>query len=315
MTTTPHDPDQLAQRLDAALPADSDAATPDDDPLVTMALTVATAPHPTLSPDAAARIRAKTLRAYDSAREARRVHIPLGWAAAVAAIMTGVLLGLTPAALASLPDEALYPMKGIIEQVEFAAARSPEAQAFTYLLHARRRADEAQGLARRGQSASEVARAAYDALAAAAGIARQEGMLSAAALSQLNAETMAITAVLDGIADTPQPDASATATTSVPTATHTPSPTVPSPSLTPAPTAESNLSPPPASAPIPTDDDASIDCSNPPPDWAPAEGWRERCESGAAPQDNGSAAPSGGGPPAGVGPPEGAGPPAGAGRP
>jgi hypothetical protein len=32
-------------------------------------------------------------------------------------------------------------------------------------------------------------------------------------------------------------------------------------------------------------DDGS--CNNPPPDWAPANGWRRRCGSGSAPQDNG----------------------------
>ncbi len=32
-------------------------------------------------------------------------------------------------------------------------------------------------------------------------------------------------------------------------------------------------------------DDGS--CNNPPPDWAPANGWRRRCGSGSSPQDNG----------------------------
>jgi len=126
---------------------------------------------------------------------------------------------------------------------------------------------------------------------------------------------------------TPTTTPTATSTlTATPTATHSPT-TTPTLTLTATP---SPLPPVPApTTPAPaalatnaesqtsegngqTDWSDSGDCSNPPPTWVPAEGWRALCEGAPMPQDDED---DDGGPPEGVGPPKGVGPPPNAGRP
>lgn len=342
MTETSRDPDTLARRLDANVPPGvQNAPFGDSDPLVNMAARLANAQHPEMSPAVMARIRSQVMEAqYRQQRKyGRRIRSVFHWAAMVSLIAVLFIFGLAPTALASAPGDSLYPYKQLIEWGELVAAGSSEAQAFTHLLHAERRAREAMLLSERGHISSGSFIASLTELAAAAEIARRDASLPAATLDQLEDRTAEINATLDSIlhnvqqsAIVPQstlsplmtsvraiqnggslllPTATPTAT---PTWTNTPTVTVSPTSVPTQPAAGANLT-------APTEAQASqenqvsgngeepgeeaIDCTNRPPSFAGAEGWRALCEGAAMPQDD----PSDSGPPEGRGPPSGAGPP------
>lgn len=367
MSKAPHDADSLAQRLDETLPAGGVTAPRDDpDPLVGMAARLANAPHPKMPPEMAAQIRSQVLAAQRLQKQTRpvRFHPAFYWAA-VAGVIAFVLFGLQPAVLASVPGSALYPLKRTIESLELLAAGATEAQAFTHLLHAERRAQEAAVLAEQGQIESDLFAAALEQIAAAAQAARSDPVLPAAVVSQLEARIAQINTALGSALRraqesslvpestlaplatsvwatqtsgalsvvtaapslTPTATLTQTSTAAVTTApTATPTPTSP---LTETPTAAPTQTPSataPAATPTPmtappqvfvTADPAGLnwddnaDCSNPPPAWAPAVGWRARCEGAAVPPAGGSNP----GPPPGAGRPGGAGPPPRPGRP
>jgi hypothetical protein len=148
-------------------------------------------------------------------------------------------------------------------------------------------------------------------MVAAADVARQETLLSAATRREIEARTAEISATLDGILNPavnqlgtlepaliplmtsiyaaqhsgrlmlPTSTSSPTVTSTVtPTATQTPTPT-------PSPEGMNNLIPHPIEAQNSGDVswDENNDCSNLPPTWVPAQGWRARCEGAPRPQD------------------------------
>ncbi len=331
-----HDPESLADRLDALLPPGGEGIPAHDaDPLVEAALRLAHAPRPTLAEGALARIEAQVLAAYGQQVAAGRIgprsspaRLRLAgvrrWAMAAAALLIVLLVGLAPAVAASLPGEPLYPVKRAVEGVELALAPSPLAEASTRLTHAERRAEEMAALLAREQFAPELAADALDDLTAAArtaqaaalpepdrlalqartidAVARINGLLEqaerggqadAAILEQWQAALRAAQdegALLLPLppAPTPTPTASQTPT-ATPTATATETPTA-TPTATPEGTPPAEPATPtgdasPAATGEGEGDDGGYDCSHPPPDHAPAPGWREHCEGGALPSE------------------------------
>ena len=184
MSNQPLNPDSLAEQLDALLPADSPGEINgghEDDPLLNAAAQLAAAPRPELSPEAMARIQAQMLQAFDqqqfehSARRVR-VHPALRWVL-VAGLAFVVLFAVSvPSALASVPGDWLYPVKGIIEQAELGLATSPESRAAVYLTFAERRTQEASVLAGQGAFDPTLFQAAVSNLAQASDTADSAGL-------------------------------------------------------------------------------------------------------------------------------------------
>jgi len=198
---TDHNPDSLGEELDRLLasPRPPQAAS-DADPLIQMAVRLANAPRPAMSPRTSARIRAQVIEAHKRQLQPTRApRVPrwTRWIAVASAIAALLIVGLLPAAAASLPGEALYPVKQVIEQGELFFAASPSARAEVYLTHAERRVQEADTLLQRGHFNPEVVTAALDEMTASASAAR----VSASPGTDLQARTIEVTAHLNGLVE------------------------------------------------------------------------------------------------------------------
>ena len=217
MSQYEHDPEALARRLEALLPPDSRVVhADDDDPLIAAARRLAAAPPAQLTPEAVERIQARVLAARHpkkfthelapaqpaarrsmSRSQPTRVLWPvLRWASIAAVVVLVALGGVTRAALASVPGDAFYPVKGVVEDVELALAFSPESEANVYLTHAERRVEEAQTLLGRGAFDTDLVDDALAALASSAQVAQTNGV---AQQDKLGQRSLAIATLLDGI--------------------------------------------------------------------------------------------------------------------
>ena len=338
MTDVRHDPDSLADRLDDLLSSGGPLPPHDDDPLVDAALRLANAPRPEMPPESVARIQRQVLAAYRQRVPAGRASRPrprpprvLRWLVAAGVLLSTLAISLgVVAAAASLPGDALYPLKQAAERVELALAESPQEQANVHLIHARRRVNEALALLEAGRSSTGALVDAVEDLSAAwtltgsapAGLPSdlyqdvKDALALAARSGDAGTQAMVtpLWATMEGLSGgglptvthvptvilltpsatpslTPTVTASATRTM-IPTntASFTPTPT-PTGTLTVTVTVTVTATPTatptefPATTPpylIP-DAGGQYDCSNPPPTWAPALGWREQCEGGPPP--------------------------------
>jgi hypothetical protein len=205
MTDTMTDPRSLADRLDAALPPDRfDIPSMSDDPLVNTAQLFAALPQPLLSPVTKGQIRSQVLEAYRqqthrSVSMRSRTIAALRWAAVVGIVLMLSLVGVTRAALASVPGDTLYPVKEVVERVELALATSDQARASVQLKHAERRAQEALVLLDRGRWSPDLVTTALDDMIAAAKAARADPSIPASERVQLEARTVQINTLLDSI--------------------------------------------------------------------------------------------------------------------
>ncbi len=177
-------PEQLAARLDRALPPGTTFTPPrTKDPLVNTAIDVAATPFPALSDEASKRIEARMLAAFDQQYPAehgkvhsngarpstgqppvalvskpRRSPVPalLRWAAAAVLILIVLSGGLSAASASAVPGDTLYPVKRAVEQVELVFARTAADRAEVLLQQARRRAEEALVLTVRREDTNAV---------------------------------------------------------------------------------------------------------------------------------------------------------------
>jgi len=147
------DPEQLAARLDRALPPGTPFIPPrTKDPLVNTAIDLAATPFPAPSTDALKRMEARMLAAYDEQfpvpngkmhtngvqpgvtqpqialvpKRRSPVPIVLRWTAAAVLILVILSGGITAASASSVPGDVLYPVKRAAEQVELVIATGPE---------------------------------------------------------------------------------------------------------------------------------------------------------------------------------------------
>lgn len=321
MTDFDHDPNALAQQLDDLIPAgDTHAPRAVSDPRVAVAARLANAPQPQMTPEALMRIKIEVMDAQQKRATRRPVRrFPIGqWAVAASLILVLMVFGLASPVMASVPGDVLYPVKQVVEWGELTAARSAEPRAFTHLLHAERRAQEALTLVNRGQMAPELFDAALTQMRSAAQIAQSGAALSPAAANQLQTKSAEVSRLLDSalqqavqaqiapegillsletrVRETQNGGDLLATTTATSTPTLTPSNTATN-TLTPSVTARPAVTrtpPAPAGPANPPNGGGSpgvpewnenADCSNPPPADAPALGWRARCEGGSAPQD------------------------------
>jgi hypothetical protein len=315
MTNSLHDPDSLARRLDEQVPANRfKAVHGDTDPLVDMAAQMANTQHPELSAAAMERIRTQVMTAHLNHHQKRpqRLRSVSHWAAIASLVLLLFLFGLGPTALASVPGDPLYGFKKAIEWGELSAARSVEAQAFTHLLHASRRAQEAAKLSEQGQIASELFLASLGEMAAAAELAHNEPALSGVILDQLQTQTIQINDLLNSTLNRVQqanltPDTLSPLLTSVWATQSSDSLLLPTATPSPATLPTATPVPPTTTSGSHTDEDEEPDCDNPPPPQAPAEGWRALCEGAPMPQDDpddNRGGPGGAGQPPHAGPPD-----------
>ncbi|MBN1284020.1 MAG: hypothetical protein JXB47_01335 [Anaerolineae bacterium] len=195
-----YDPNTLADKLDAAVPPGrAGAPARHDDPLIDAAARLASSQHPQLSPEALRRIQAQVLAAHDRRpRRSRRLQrAAFAFAAGLAAVIV-LAAGFVPAVAASVPGDALYPVKLGVEQVEIALAPSTAAQASVHLTHAERRVVEARALFARGEFAESPVNAALDEMAAAAAIINTDPVIDAARREAMLMRTINVTAMLNG---------------------------------------------------------------------------------------------------------------------
>ena len=173
------------------------------------ALRLAQAEHPVLPSEALARIEAQVLAA---ARQMPPIPagpvVPrsgLGMLARFVLLMValGAVLGmgLYAAVAASLPGDALYSFKGVVEQVELDAASGPQALAETHLRQAERRIDESHRLLERGSFDLGLVSDVLGDLADAARVARAAN-LDSAVLAPLIGRTIDVIAGLQVAVDT-----------------------------------------------------------------------------------------------------------------
>jgi len=148
MTKSPT-PEELAEQLDRLL-YDNDAPTADADPLMQAAARFTTAPQPTLSAEAKARIRAKVVQS-STIIPIQATH-PLPWvqwaAAAVIAVVLGA--GVFLSAANSIPGDTLYPVKKQIERIETVVQVSERQHFIMHLNKSQRRLEEYELLKARG---------------------------------------------------------------------------------------------------------------------------------------------------------------------
>jgi hypothetical protein len=168
-------PDELANRLDAALPPSHDTIPAvDDDALVNLAIQLARTPRPEMAPETFARIQAQVIQAHRRQQPIQRpaLRLPMTplmrWAAIFVIAVFFFGSAMIPAAASSLPGELLYSVKLGIEQIEVIAAPSPIALSVVHLNHAERRLSEAQILLERGQFESTLLIAGWESLARSA---------------------------------------------------------------------------------------------------------------------------------------------------
>jgi uncharacterized membrane protein YgcG len=106
-------------------------------------------------------------RATAAGRRHNRLNGVLRLALVASLVLVVLVLSTVPSVAASVPGEFFYPVKQLYEQVELAAAVSPDAKANVYLQHADRRVQEALVLLGRNQfSTSLVTNALSDITAA-----------------------------------------------------------------------------------------------------------------------------------------------------
>jgi hypothetical protein len=230
-----------------------------------------------------------------------------------------LLFGLTPSALTSLPGDPLYTFKQVIEWSEFTAAGSLEAQAFTHLLHAERRAQEAFRLSQYGRISSNLFTSSLAEISAGLEVARSDAMLPPTTLVELEARASQISATLNDVLNLSAQSSQIpvatliplmtsvhamqiesdllpmTSPTLTPTITITPTPTPIQPTFTPS-SISPVLTPTQISVQAETagdnqednlsNQDEIVDCDSPPPTWAAAEGWRSLCEGSPRPEDD-----------------------------
>ena len=203
MTDYDHDPNTLAESLDAILPPGQfDAPMRNDDALVDAAVLLAAPPQPApLSDETRLAIRSQILAAYRQQQQPRVTRFPLlplvRWGVAASLVLVLLLGGVQPAVLASIPGDILYPVKQVVEQIETKLATSPQNLAFVHLTHAERRTEETLVLLERGQFAADLVTEALDDLVAAAGALRDETDVSPTTRFQLEARTVQVNALLD----------------------------------------------------------------------------------------------------------------------
>lgn len=144
---------ELADRLDRVLPPGGHTA-PDyaagDDPLVEIARRLARGPHPVLDDVTRARIQAQVLShaAYlpQATHHARRsIGLVLRWVAAACLILVLLAVGTAGVSANSLPGDALYPVKRLVEQGRLALA-TDSGEVSLRLQFADRRLDEFEEL-------------------------------------------------------------------------------------------------------------------------------------------------------------------------
>lgn len=322
MTNLSLDPNSLAQQLDDLIPAGGTGGPRESaDPLVAVAARLARVPQPQMTPEALMRIKIEVMDAQQTraARRSRR-RLPVGqWAVAASLILVLLVFGLASPVLASVPGDWLYPVKQVVEWGELTAAQSSETRAFTHLLHAERRLQEALTLLDHGQIAPDLLDSALTQIQSAAQTARSGAELSPAAVTQLQTKTAEVSRLLDSTlqralqapiapegallalelrardlqdaGDLLLPAVTLTNTPTVtpshtPTRTLTPSVTV-RPAVTRTPPLPAGPANPPngGASPAVPEWNENADCGNPPPEGVPALGWRARCEGGSAPQD------------------------------
>lgn len=159
-------PGQLADLLDASLPPHTAETHPfNGSDLVQAASRLADASHPTLSPEAMARIQGKVIQAarqQQAQRRIMRLNTPLlRWAAVFVLVFLGFSAAV-PSVAGSLPGEPFYTVKRSLENVELFLAASPSAKASTYLDQAERRLHESQTLLERSQFSYQLIQDAHD---------------------------------------------------------------------------------------------------------------------------------------------------------
>ncbi len=180
MTYKRFTPDELADRLDAALPPNQDTVpAADADVLVNLAIQLARAPRPEMPPETFARIQAQVIQAHRQQQPMQRPALrlsmtPLMRSAAVVVIAVFFFgSAMIPAAASSLPGELFYPVKLGIEQIEVIAASSTAALSVVHLNHAERRLSEARILLERGQFESTLLIEGWESLAESTEIAEE----------------------------------------------------------------------------------------------------------------------------------------------
>jgi len=311
------DPESLAARLDVVLPAGRSPLTEEDDsPLVDMALHIASASHPVMSAEMSAHVRSRMLTQHglQFRRHTSFLRPVLRWGANVCAVALLCIIGLTPFVLASVPGDRLYPYKQVVEWSELATSSSHEQRVFTHLLHAQRRAQEAVALTQRGLPSSSTLAASFVEMSILVDLLRETDNLSPSALQHLSERTQVLAQTLRTLAAPANPEIQATLSsletqlwqptphrtpasvtqtaTLEPSATSTPMPTeqaIATPTPSPSSASDPGQTNPEASLPDAQTEEAwdeNAPCSNPPPTWAPAAGWRARCEGGQFPEDD-----------------------------
>jgi hypothetical protein len=261
MSRRKHTPDSLAKRLDELLPPGQEQPIAhDDDPLTEAAAQLAAAPRPALPPDVKARIQAQVAQAAQH-RQAQtfspglRASPLVRWAVAAGLAVALLFAASIPPALASVPGDALYPVKQAVEQVELALAASPEARTGVYMTFAERRLAESRALLERGTVSRETILATLDNLRQAADSARDASMITPA----LEARTIGIVADLNaalhqtartGLAEQIEPVMIEALATQNAGGLLLP---LPQPTSTPPPTATATLMPPAAASDTPTE--------------------------------------------------------------
>jgi Bacterial SH3 domain/Domain of unknown function (DUF5667) len=148
------DPEELAKRLDEALASGQNLSGKPDDARIDLAIRLANAHHPEMSPEMMGRVRSKVLAAHRQQIRRQRTWRPqstlaLRWVAILAVIVICLNAAIFPSLASSVPGEFLYPFKRSLENVEISIAPSLSAKAEVYLTQAQRRIEEAQVLLQR----------------------------------------------------------------------------------------------------------------------------------------------------------------------
>ena len=195
MTDQQHDHNNLADKLDQALPPNSTSiSSENNEPLVNAAIWIASAPRPGFPPKVKADLEAQLIQRAQELRVNRRTVRPnfqplLRWALVASVVLAIVSTGV-PTTLASVPGDVLYPVKQALEQVEIIIANSPQNQANLKLTHAERRLQEVKTLLSRGQWHSELITDSLDQMVGAAQIARTESNFPPSTMIELESRTV-----------------------------------------------------------------------------------------------------------------------------
>jgi hypothetical protein len=150
-------PEELANQLDAIVVPEGDIlpiSGQQDDPRIQIAVRLANAHHPQMSPAMLSRVQAKMIKANQLQLKRKPIWRPkytLTSRLVAAFTIIMVFFGSTalPALANSVPGEFWYPFKRNLENIEISAAFSATARAGIYLTQAERRLEEAQVLLQR----------------------------------------------------------------------------------------------------------------------------------------------------------------------